>query len=128
MLKHTHPIEQEELMAYLDGELLVDRAATAAAHLESCRECQELAAVLQNVTRRMMAWHVEPSDLVMRADIAVALHERKQPRRRVSKWKWALAGTAVAALSACVIIIFFLPNASRNQLSNLDLVRTNQPS
>jgi anti-sigma factor RsiW len=73
MLKHTHTIEQEELMAYLDGELLVDRAVTAAAHLESCRECQELAAVLQSVTRRMMARQVDPSDLVMRADIAVAL-------------------------------------------------------
>jgi anti-sigma factor RsiW len=34
-----HPIAQEELMAYLDGELSPDRAATAAGHLEHCREC-----------------------------------------------------------------------------------------
>jgi len=125
MLKNTHPIEQEELMAYLDGELPADPAATAAAHLENCRECQDLAADLQSVTRRMMAWQVDPSDLVMRTDVAEALKERKQPRRRVSIWKWGLAGTAVAALSACIIIGFSLRTESRNQL---DLVKTRSVS
>jgi anti-sigma factor RsiW len=56
-----HPIEAEESMAYLDGELLMDRAATAAAHLERCRDCQGLAADLQGVSQRLRAWQVEPS-------------------------------------------------------------------
>jgi hypothetical protein len=128
MLKHTHPIEREELMAYLDGELPVDRAARAAAHLENCRECQDLAADLQSATRRMMTWQIEPSDLVMKADIAEALNERKQPRRGVSIWKWGLAGTAVAALSGCIIIGLSLRTAPRAQYtrreSRLDLLKT----
>jgi anti-sigma factor RsiW len=32
---NTHPIEQEELMTYLDGELPADRAGAAAGHLAS---------------------------------------------------------------------------------------------
>jgi len=48
-------------MAYLDGELPADRAGMAAGHLERCLECQELAADLQTVSRRMMDWQVEPA-------------------------------------------------------------------
>ena len=33
---YRHPIEQEELMAYLDGELPADQAAEALSHLELC--------------------------------------------------------------------------------------------
>src|SRR6266481_130881 len=104
MLKNTHPVEQEELMAYLDGELPVDRAATAAAHLENCRECQEVAADLQSVSRRMVAWQVEPSDFPINKELATAFKERKQiraPRRRV--WIWGFAGTGAVVLSACVM-------------------------
>jgi hypothetical protein len=73
----NHPIEQEELMAYLDGELTLDRAAKAAAHLEKCRECQGLAGDLQSVSRKLMAWQVESSDdLRMSQAIGSALDER----------------------------------------------------
>ena len=43
MTTRHHPIEAEELMAYLDGELAPDQAAIAAAHLETCMECQQIA-------------------------------------------------------------------------------------
>jgi len=59
MSKKNHPIEQEELMAYLDGELATNRAIAAAAHLEHCAECQELAADLRKLSQEMMAWEVE---------------------------------------------------------------------
>src|SRR5260370_9938268 len=106
MLKNTHPVEQEELMAYMDGELPVDRAATAAAHLENCRECQELAADLQSVSRRMMAWQVEPSDLQMKQDIGTGFKERKQVRAP-RRWIWGLAAAGVIALSAILIVAVF---------------------
>ena len=53
-----HAIDREELMAYLDGELLVERAAAAAAHLEECEECRRFAAELQDLSRRLQAWEV----------------------------------------------------------------------
>ncbi len=40
----NHPIDQEEVMAYLDGELPVEQATAIAAHLGSCSDCQRLAA------------------------------------------------------------------------------------
>ena len=59
MSTRNHPIEQEELMAYLDGELATNRAVAAAAHLEHCAECQELAADLRKLSQEMVAWEVE---------------------------------------------------------------------
>ena len=44
MSTNRHPIEQEELMAYLDGELPSDQATEALLHLELCPECQTLVA------------------------------------------------------------------------------------
>lgn len=102
---NTHPIEQEELMAYLDGELSTDRAATAATHLEQCRECQGLAADIESVSRRMRNWQVESAKTI--PGIATTLDERPRSRRtwrdvlrvrRVSPWILGLAGLFVVAL------------------------------
>jgi anti-sigma factor RsiW len=95
MSKNNHPIEQEELMAYLDGELPVDRAGTAAGHLEHCRECQGLAADLQSVSRRMMEWEIQPIGREIGPTLVAALHgsgARHRPRTRwMSKWVLSLA-------------------------------------
>src|ERR1035438_5830297 len=97
-----HPIEQEELMAYLDGELPVDRAGFAAGHLERCRECRSLAADLQGVSRRLMEWQIESVDQEIGPVIAGALKEREaKPRKRPRiawRWLWAAAGVGVAAV------------------------------
>jgi len=116
MLTHTHPIDPEELMAYLDGELSVDRAATAAAHLENCRECQELAADLQGVSRRMTAWQVDPCAPSAPPSV---------PERRASRWRWqwGLAGAGVAALSAFVMIGLLRPPV-KYQRTTRDFVKT----
>lgn len=85
MSKSKHPIEQEELMAYLDGELATERAVEAAAHMEHCAECQELAADLRKLSQEMMAWEVEgPVSEGMSTDVVVALEKKgKEPRRRL---------------------------------------------
>ena len=41
MPRTNHPIQQEELMAYLDGELPVERAGFAVGHLEHCANARE---------------------------------------------------------------------------------------
>jgi anti-sigma factor RsiW len=75
-MSQNHPFEQEELMAYLDGELSTDRAAAAVAHLERCPECQRVAAVLRDVSQELMAWEVGPSSPRIEAGISPALEER----------------------------------------------------
>jgi Domain of unknown function (DUF4349)/Putative zinc-finger len=130
MRKSDHPIEQEELMAYLDGELATERAAAAAVHLEGCRECQSLAADLQSVSRRMMAWEVEEPDLQIMPALAAALAARGRavplssrfwrPLLRVRPWVWGLAGACVVAL-----VIVSSPRLTRHS-QYVDMVRANK--
>jgi len=76
MRNDSHLVEQEEVMAYLDGELPVEEAARAAAHLEACHQCQALAAELKDVSLALTAWEIEPCNPQVRADMATALEEQ----------------------------------------------------
>ncbi|HEX8813395.1 MAG TPA: DUF4349 domain-containing protein [Terracidiphilus sp.] len=103
MSKYSHPVEPEELMAYLDGELSKDRAMAAVAHLERCPECQVLAADLRGVSQRLMAWQVESPTSQMSPEIIAALEQPVQPAKTIPAkpvtWRtgfmerrWVLAG------------------------------------
>ena len=85
MSSKNHSIEHEELMAYLDGELATDRAVEAAAHLERCEVCQELAAELRKMSQEMMEWEVELSEV--RAEMPVEIIEalEKKPKELKAK-------------------------------------------
>ena len=61
MNRNPHPIEPEEVMSYLDGELDETRAAAVAEHLEACSECQALTGELRHVSQQMASWQVETS-------------------------------------------------------------------
>lgn len=117
MNKIMHPIEPEELMAYLDGELSAEQAAATHAHLEECEECKAMVGELRAVSDRLKAWHVLPTDSQIRRDIAGALaeHEGRQklleehPRSnwRFSRWPtlaWAGSLAAVGLIIAGVAI------------------------
>ena len=113
MSKHNHRFEQEELMAYLDGELPTDRATAAVAHLERCVECQILAADLRSVSQKLMAWEVESAESPMGPQIIEALEQRERKSTKTTtanaasrpvgfmtrRWVWAGA-LAVVCLAA----------------------------
>jgi hypothetical protein len=109
----NHPIEQEELMAYLDGELATDRAVEAAAHMERCGECQELAAELRKMSQEMMAWEVEGAETggEMPIAIAAALQDRPGKPRRTKKqlgWRILLTRRGLAWGGAAAVFVSFL--------------------
>lgn len=123
MSTSTHPIEQEELMAYLDGELPPDRATEALSHLELCPECQTLAADFRGVSQALMAWEVESPEGGIPSEINTALEERLQKREAVKaslprlkntvmtrRWVWAGALAIV-----CVAVGLMLTLTSRNR-------------
>ncbi len=112
MTADTHPIEKEQVMAYLDGELAPEQAARVAMHLEQCSECRELAADLRGISSRLLAWSVEPAS--KRLEDAVLAELSKPGQRKASarpernfpsgfawknllrsRWAWAGAGAAV---------------------------------
>jgi len=113
MTTRNHPIEAEELMAYLDGELPPDQATVAANHLETCMECQQLAADLRGVSQTLNAWELQPTNSTMPEWLAAAGEEHipeLQPilsiplpwfrRLRFREWAPLLAGCAVITLVA----------------------------
>src|ERR1700686_3062691 len=84
MNKISHPIEPEELMAYLDGELTANRAMATAAHLGECAECQGLVAELRSVSHSLKTWKVEPPESETPPAIETGLAENRPESRQVS--------------------------------------------
>jgi Domain of unknown function (DUF4349)/Putative zinc-finger len=118
MSNRTHPFEPEEVMAYLDGELAVERARSVAAHLEECGDCQKLAAELRSVSLEMQSWQVEPPNTRLDEEIAQALEAQArrakgaglQPKPRWSVFsplprRWAVG--LVAAASVVIVMAVY---------------------
>jgi hypothetical protein len=144
MPSSTHPIEHEELMAYLDGELSVDRAAQVAAHFQQCGECRAWVAESRALSERLTEWQVEPAPQSLTEHVTAAIpagdlkpHAAEkplcsQPRPTIfglPRWVWATAG------AACVILLIVgisIPNLLRSrqaseQLSSLtDLTKVHE--
>ena len=122
MSTNRHPIEEEKLMAYLDGELPTDQATEALTHLEVCLECQTLAADFRRVSQELMAWEVTSPGVGVPSEINAALEERFQreapkvisprleARVMMSRWVWAGALAIV-----CVAVGLKLTLTSRNR-------------
>lgn len=107
----THPIEREEVMAYLDGELDAARAAEVSAHLEQCAECRARATDLRSVSERMSAWQIEsaPASVEKKIFAALPATETKKPAKRwlgFRPWVWQLAGGF--AFVVCVVVVMLM--------------------
>jgi hypothetical protein len=125
MNKIIHPIEPEELMAYLDGELSADRVTATAAHLGECTECQKVVAELRSVSQTLRTWKVEPPESAVPPGIAAALTESRPEKHNASSghrrsWRevltlrWeTLAWTGTAAAFLLVVFAIMMPNLLR---------------
>jgi anti-sigma factor RsiW len=118
MNRSAHSVEPEELMAYLDGELPVERARECAAHLDQCAECQRLVADLKSVDQQLNLWQVgsAPESVAATVTAEVAkwqgVPKAKQGRDlavsgwlRLRPWVWGLGG----AVSALLVVAIFMP-------------------
>ena len=125
MSTNRHPIEQEELMAYLDGELAADQATEALSHVELCPECQALAADFRSVSQELLSWEVEAPEVGISSEINAALVERLQKREaakissprlkdRVMTSRWVWAG-ALAIVCVAVGLMLTLTSRNRNE-------------
>ena len=125
MSTNRHPIEQEELMAYLDGELPPDGAREALSHLELCPECQALAADFRGISQGVMAWEVEVPEAGLSSEIEAEFAERLQPRegvkvswprlknaRMTNRWLWA---GALAIVCVALGLTLMLTTRNRSQ-------------
>jgi hypothetical protein len=118
MTPETHPIEKEQVMAYLDGELSSDDAQRVAAHLEQCAECRELTRDLRAVSSQLLYWSVEPASKRLDETVLAGLTNGEARRgadekltvhaawKRVLQNRWAWAAAGVVAVVACFFAVF----------------------
>jgi hypothetical protein len=127
----NHPVEQEELMAYLDGEISPERAGETASHLEHCRECQQLAADFREVSQMLLTWRVEESDPALAKDLDCALKnhgsDKAVPHRQLGwsilsprYWPKPVWGLAGAGLVVTFFVIFALSTARMRMVGMKD--------
>jgi Domain of unknown function (DUF4349)/Putative zinc-finger len=127
MNSSTHLYAQEEVMAYLDGELSADRAAGVAAHLRECAECAELAEQMRGVSAHLTNWSVEPAPVSLTKNLQTArpatLAKENKPKgigawldRRFAplRGRWIL-GAAGAAAVGVLLLAVGLQNSRRAQ-------------
>ncbi len=132
-MRSTHPFEQEEVMAYLDGEMSADRAAEIAQHMQQCAECKSLSASFRNLSQQFAAWEIEssPARLTeqMNEQVAATQNLGANPAvegmtplqrlveslrlRRTRPWAWVAVGGLVAIFAVVVAI----PNLLRSHNS-----------
>lgn len=107
MAAADHLLNPEELMAYLDGELPVERAAMLQAHVSGCTVCQQLAEQLCGVSRDLRAWQVEEAPVTLRAPQLPGGAVARTPRERFAAWLpalgWQLAGAAAIILAVVAL-------------------------
>lgn len=127
--KNSHPIDDLELMAYLDGELSRERASAAAAHLEESAHCKALASDLRRISHELASWQIEVPEAQITARLTVALedHERawkekaSSNRRQALRQPWPgrrfLVGGLVAAALATLLVLISTPSLMRSHLA-----------
>ena len=125
MSTSTHPIEQEELMAYLDGELPAALATQILAHLELCPECQIVAGDFRSLSHELLAWEIASPEAGVSSEINVALGECLEQRKttrlsslrlgnRFLTRRWVWAG-ALAVICLAVGMKLTLTSRNRNE-------------
>src|SRR5664279_4518782 len=135
MNKIIHPIEPEELMAYLDGALTTERVNATAAHLGECAECQGLVSELRKVSQDLKSWEVEPLESTITPAIATAIVENRPASRRVfparRSWRevrWLTVAWVGGVAAILLLAAVSTPNLMRsrkaiNAFDQRDVVR-----
>ncbi len=107
-----HPVEQEELQAYLDKELEPARQTEVGLHIQDCQECTAMIADLQKVSATLQSWEVEPAPANL-----------KPPVLPVEKPKvyWNLSRLVVGVGASVAIVLLIasisIPNLLRSRIS-----------
>jgi hypothetical protein len=141
MTAETHPVEREQLMAYLDGELAANEAARVATHLAKCAECQKLEADLRSLSAQMLSWNVEPAPVQLNDGVLTALHADASRRpageswnlfqflfqRRIRIARWGLAAACVAVAAMILVKVYTPPLVKEMELSELATSRISRP-
>jgi hypothetical protein len=101
-----HPLNPEQLMEYLDGELPVERAAAVQQHVSGCDACKRLSGDLRGVSRDLSQWHVENAPASLEAP-KLAADGQRGVRSLISRLRPVRVYqlSSVAAIGLIVILV-----------------------
>jgi len=102
--------ETLQTQSYLDGELQGAEATAAERHLETCADCQALAAETADLSDALrQITHYRAAD-ILRARVMAALNREARPALGGrSFWLGAASGTGLSALAAGFALLALLP-------------------
>src|SRR5678816_3064419 len=120
MSRKEHPVWEEELMPYVDGQLDAEAASNIEEHLEACQQCSTRVADTRRLSQQMATWQVEdPSE-----NMGVRIFGSAAPKNRSSQrwgwftnrqsWMYGVAG-ATAALALIAVGISLLRPPTRDE-------------
>jgi hypothetical protein len=116
----THPVSPEEVMTFLDGELLGDRHDLVCEHVAQCEECRVTMGKLRDVSQELRAWQVEAVPARVDEKLRVVLrmepqHEAKSESAAWFPWRIPLwiRGAVGVAFAVIVILVLGQPNLMR---------------
>ncbi|HTG75277.1 MAG TPA: zf-HC2 domain-containing protein, partial [Terriglobia bacterium] len=88
MTHREHPIWEEELMPYFDGQLDGAKASEIANHLETCEDCAAAVAHAKGLSQQMTEWKVEDSSQSMRERVLTEMRLQDRSKRSRQRWAW----------------------------------------
>ncbi|HVQ64768.1 MAG TPA: DUF4349 domain-containing protein [Terriglobia bacterium] len=120
MTQREHPIWEEELMPYCDGQLDAAKASEIANHLETCDDCAAAVADAKGLSRQMTAWKIEDSSQKMRESILTEMRLQERSKRSRQRWAWwtnrpVWAYGLTGAVAALVLLTVSVPSLLRSR-------------
>jgi hypothetical protein len=118
MSRQEHPLWEEELMPFVDGQLDSDQSSRVVEHLKGCGECSATVNDAKRLSQHLVAWKIdEPSQHL--ADRVLSelrpqrgVTPRRKPRaswNRGRLWTYGLSGAAAALVVALIAGPLFRP-------------------
>jgi len=79
-MKQEHPLLEEELMAFADGQLEGSHAERIELHLKECAECAQAVAETRQLSQQLSTWEMEESPERMTKPVLAALESHANRR------------------------------------------------
>jgi hypothetical protein len=98
MNKLEHPLSEEELMAYADGELSGPEASKAERHIHECAHCAQVVSDTKDLSHQTTLWTVEDAQQRIAQNVLARLPKRKSWWANSRVWVYGLSGTLAVAI------------------------------
>ena len=118
MTRKEHPVWEDELMPYVDGQLDATAASGITEHLEQCQDCAAVVRGARGLSQQMAAWTVEEAPQEMKTRVLAELRppQSGKPHGQWPTWwssrrAWTLGlSGAFAALVLAFVVGPFGPD------------------